>query len=156
MKSTILALFLASSTALYAADAAPFKIFTKKGDVTLEQLAGKVVYLDFWASWCEPCKKSFPWMNDLHAQFADSGLVVIAVNLDRDAEKADKFLEKIPANFQIGFDPEGTLAKTYEVKGMPSSYIIDRHGQLVASHIGFREKDRGDIQTEIETALHSK
>ncbi|MBL0062944.1 MAG: TlpA family protein disulfide reductase [bacterium] len=113
-------------------------------------------YLDFWASWCDPCRQSFPWMNEMHNQFADSGLVIIAVNVDRDREKADKFLEKNPVNFMIGFDSEGTLAKSYDVKGMPSTYIIDRKGQLVTSHIGFRDKDKGELQTKIVEALNSK
>ncbi len=156
MKAFILAITLAITASVFAADAVSFKIMTKNGEVSLEQLSGKVVYLDFWASWCEPCRKSFPWMNELHNQFSDSGLVVIAVNVDRDRDKADKFLEKNPADFMIGFDSGGTLAKAYDVKGMPSTYIIDRQGQLVASHIGFRDKDKGDLQALIETSLHSK
>ncbi|MBL0061824.1 MAG: TlpA family protein disulfide reductase [bacterium] len=156
MKALILTLMLTAASASFAADAKPFSVITKNGEVSLEKLAGKVVYLDFWASWCDPCRQSFPWMNEMHNQFADSGLVIIAVNVDRDREKADKFLEKNPVNFMIGFDSEGTLAKSYDVKGMPSTYIIDRKGQLVTSHIGFRDKDKGELQTKIVEALNSK
>ncbi len=156
MKALILTIILASASVSLAADAKPFNVITKNGEVSLEKLAGKVVYLDFWASWCDPCRQSFPWMNEMHNQFADSGLVIIAVNVDRDRDKADKFLEKNPAGFTIGYDSEGVLAKSYDVKGMPSSYIIDRNGQLVASHIGFRDKDKGELQTKIVEALNSK
>lgn len=156
MKSPIVILSLFISITVFASDAPRFKVYTQNGDVSLEQLSGKVVYLDFWASWCDPCRKSFPWMNEIQNQYADSGLVVLAVNLDREQEKADAFLVKNPTNFKVGFDPEGTLAKAFGVKGMPSSYVIGRNGELLYSHIGFREKDKGDLQSQIEQALTSK
>jgi len=138
-----------------AGQAPRFSIITDNGQVSSDSLLGKVIYLDFWASWCEPCRESFPWMNDLHETYADSGLVVIAVNLDRDRAKVEKFLAKTPAGFTIGYDPQGEFAKSFGVKGMPSTYLIDRHGQLVMSHVGFREKDKEELRTQIETALHS-
>ena len=136
------------------ADPAPrFVLPTSHGSVSLDSLRGHVVYLDFWASWCDPCRKSFPWMNDLQGKYADQGLTIIAVNLDSKQESLDKFLSKHPANFAIAFDPGGNVAQLYHVKGMPSSFLIDRQGNLVSSHIGFLEKDAKPLEQSITELL---
>lgn len=141
----------------YAADAAPdFKIPTAKGMADLSKLKGKVVYVDFWASWCVPCRKSFPWMNAMHKKYKDQGLEIIAVNLDKSREPIDEFLKKLPADFTIAYDPAGTVAEAYGLKGMPSTYIIDRTGVLQFSHIGFREKDQDDLENKIKELLARK
>ena len=116
-------------------------------------LKGKVVYLDFWASWCPPCRKSFPWMNEMERRYSRQGLAVVAVNLDKDHELADKFLNEVPARFTVAFDPQGTVAESYRVPGMPSSFIIDRNGKIQAIHIGFREEDSADLETSLRSAL---
>src|SRR5436190_21459373 len=74
-----------------------------KGDVTLESLRGKAVLVDFWASWCGPCRQSFPWMNDLQRKYGDKGLAIVAVNLDKDREFASSFLAEVPASFTVAF-----------------------------------------------------
>lgn len=124
--------------------------------IKLSDYRGKVVYLDFWASWCVPCRKSFPWMNEMKKRHSKKGLEIIAINLDSKPEKAAFFLEKIPANFTIAFDPEGKTAKSYEVKGMPSSYFIDRKGVLRDSHIGFRSKDEAPMEQRLIELLNEK
>jgi len=145
------------STAVCAADAAPdFKLPSAKGLVELSKLKGKVVYVDFWASWCTPCRKSFPWMNELHKKYKDQGLEVVAVNLDKSREPIDEFLAKTPAEFTIAYDPSGGAAATYKVTGMPSSYLIDRSGQLQVSHIGFRDKDKEEMEGKIKELLARK
>ncbi|MCB9357763.1 MAG: TlpA family protein disulfide reductase [Calditrichaeota bacterium] len=156
MKSLLLLLMLASVILTRAENAPEFKVVTDQGEVSLESLAGKVVYLDFWASWCKPCKDSFPWMNELASEFADSGLVVLAVNLDRDSEKVAQFLEKNPPTFTVGYDPEGIVAKACGVQSMPSTYLIGKHGELLMTHLGFREKDKNDLRTSVEQALMSR
>ena len=122
-------------------------------ELDLAQYKGKVVYLDFWASWCVPCRHSFPWMNKMHRQLSDKGLVIIAVNLDEERKEADAFLKVIPADFKIIYDPEGELATKHKVKGMPSAYVFDRSGKLVKSHIGFKNKDAGPARKYIESLL---
>lgn len=124
--------------------------------VNLASLKGKVVYVDFWASWCGPCKQSFPFMNDLQAKYRAKGLVVLAINLDAKREDADKFLNEVPARFKLAFDARGESAKRFDVKGMPSSYLIGRDGRLVAAHKGFREVDRKDLESRIALALAGK
>ena len=81
------------------------------GTFDLKNYQGKVVYLDFWASWCVPCRKSFPWLNQLRNRYSEKQLVIVAVNLDKEAALAADFLKQYPANFDIFYDPEGVLAK---------------------------------------------
>jgi thiol-disulfide isomerase/thioredoxin len=122
-------------------------------DSLLQSMRGKVVLLDFWASWCEPCRHSFPWMSDLQRRYAGEGLVVIAINLDQDRQLAEKFLAQTPAGFRIEYDPKGGLATQLEVVAMPTSFIIDRKGQVRASHRGFRESQRAEREQSIVKVL---
>lgn len=121
--------------------------------LNLEQYRGKVVVVDFWASWCTPCRQSFPWLNELQAKYGQRGLVIVGVNVDRNREDAIRFLNDVPANFPIVYDSAGTLASRYEVPGMPSSYVIGPDGSVIAKHIGFRKADRDARETEIRSLL---
>ena len=107
-----------------------------------EALQGKVLYVDFWASWCGPCRKTFPFMNDLHSRFEPSEFQVIAINMDENIEDADKFLERYPAQFPIFIDQQNTLAKQLELPGLPTAYIVDKQGVIRAVHTGFRERTK--------------
>lgn len=119
----------------------------------LDALHGKVVYLDFWASWCAPCVKSLPWLTRLQDRLGEKGLVVVGVNLDRDRKAADAFLKKHPASFRVVYDPEGELAKRWDIEVMPSSFVLDRDGKVRSDHQGFRDGDAARIETEIEALL---
>jgi len=123
------------------------------GNVQLESLKGKVVYLDFWASWCLPCKKSFPWMYDIKQSYADQGFEILAVNLDKDKALADAFLKEMKINFKVAFDESGETASDYKLRGMPSSYLIGRDGKVYASHIGFRDDDKAKLEQAIKSLL---
>jgi len=123
------------------------------GEFNLDGLRGKVVYLDFWASWCTPCRKSFPWMNEMQSRYKVQGLEVVAVNLDKDKKLADAFLQDVRANFTIAFDAAGKSASQYRLEGMPNSYLIGRDGKIYMSHVGFREKDKGKMETAIQRLL---
>jgi thiol-disulfide isomerase/thioredoxin len=126
------------------------------GAVALEDYKGKVVYLDFWASWCSPCKDSFPWMNAMQEKYAEQGLVFVAVNVDRKKQDAETFLVSTPANFTIAFDDKGFTPKQYQVMGMPSAYVIDRHGKILHSHIGFNRDDAAEYVAHILQALNKR
>lgn len=136
-----------------AASAPDFALDTASGRVSLSQLSGRVVLLDFWASWCGPCRLSFPWMNRVHERWQSKGLSVVAVNLDKRREDALRFLKEVPAGFTVAFDAQGQAAQAYAVKTMPSSMIIDRRGQLILRHAGFRPSDTGALEARLAAAL---
>lgn len=119
----------------------------------MEQHKGKVVYVDFWASWCVPCRKSFPWMNIMQAKHQEQGLVVLSINLDAQLPLAEKFLLETPANFAIIFDAKGILAKKFNLKGMPSSYLFNRESKLISAHNGFNAKKQQQYEDEIALLL---
>lgn len=119
----------------------------------LSDYKGKLVYLDFWASWCIPCRKSFPWMNKIHEKYQKQGLEVIAVNLDKDSQLVAQFLKKYPALFKIAYDTSGNTAEQFHVKGMPTSFLISREGKLISVHMGFRKKDMDKLENLIKSNL---
>lgn len=122
-------------------------------DLNLAAYKGKVVYVDFWASWCGPCRQSFPWMKSLYESKAKDGLVIIAVNVDQEKKLADAFLSEFSPSFKIVFDPAGKLATDFKVAGMPSAYIIDRDGKPRFKHIGFHLEKREQYEQEIQSLL---
>lgn len=115
--------------------------------------AGKVVVLDFWASWCVPCRRSFPWLNAMHEKYADDGLVIVGVNLDLERAEAERFLGEFPASFGIVYDEKKALAKQFEVIAMPSTYVIGRNGKVVERHLGFKVKEQAEYEAAIVSAL---
>lgn len=119
----------------------------------LEAQRGKVVYLDFWASWCKPCRVSFPWMNSLLDKYPAERFTVVTINLDAEPELMHKFLDQVPARFDIYFDPSGGIAEQFELEGMPTSYLIDASGKVVKKHTGFHSDDIERYEREIEELL---
>lgn len=117
------------------------------------QHKGKVIYLDFWASWCTPCRKSFPWMNDMQAKYQQEGLIIVSINVDSKQENAASFLQQTPADFHILYDSKGVLAKKFKLKGMPSSYLFNRQGEIVSAHVGFNGKKKALFEQEIKQQL---
>ncbi|GAA6134495.1 TlpA disulfide reductase family protein [Oceaniserpentilla sp. 4NH20-0058] len=119
----------------------------------LSQYKNKVVYLDFWASWCGPCRKSFPWLNEIEEKYKNQGLVVIGVNLDTEQSLAKQFLKEVPANFRVFSDPDGKLAEKYKLIGMPSSFVIDGKGEVRHRHVGFKKNKTDEYEKSIESLL---
>ncbi|GLX84317.1 hypothetical protein tloyanaT_05690 [Thalassotalea loyana] len=122
----------------------------------LSSLKGQVIYVDFWASWCGPCRKSFPWLNEMQANYGPQGLTVLSVNVDAKKSFALEFLEEFPANFDVIYDPKGKIARSYDLRGMPSSFIVDRQGTVVATHVGFNEQKKHQYETEIKNLLKQR
>jgi cytochrome c biogenesis protein CcmG/thiol:disulfide interchange protein DsbE len=159
---TLIALFinLIFSAQLYAVevgDTAPdftlADIEEGKPAFTLSDLRGKVVYLDFWASWCAPCLKSLPLYNELHAKYQAQGLEVVGINIDNPIEDGLDFLLDTPLDFKIPVDPDGEIPTLYDVFGMPTSYLIDPEGVVRLVHMGFRDGDLELIEEEIVKML---
>jgi thiol-disulfide isomerase/thioredoxin len=148
------ALLVRPAHAVAVGEAAPvLQLPGLNGPVDLATLQGRVVLLDFWASWCTPCKLSFPWMNALQARLGPRGLQVVAVNLDRQRSAADVFLRQTPAQFTVGFDPSGDSPKRFGVKAMPTSLLIGADGRVLVQHEGFRDSDRPTLEAAVEAAL---
>ena len=139
-------------------DGAPaFSLPTAAGDtVALEKLRGRVVYVDFWASWCGPCRRSFPWMNEMHRKYGNQGLAIVAINVDKKRADAERFLSQVPATFTIVYDAAGVTPSAYDVKGMPSSYLIDAAGKIVAIEQGFRDERAGELEAQVRTMIGAK
>jgi thiol-disulfide isomerase/thioredoxin len=147
--------FISPSSA-YAGDAPGFTLPGHNKTIQLSQYKGKVVYLDFWASWCEPCKRSFPWMNELQEQHGKDGFEIIAINLDESRNDAEEFLKKMPAKFDVAFDKSGKTAEVYNLKAMPSSFLIDRNGKLVHKSLGYRAEEKKILEKKIKQLVGNK
>jgi cytochrome c biogenesis protein CcmG/thiol:disulfide interchange protein DsbE len=119
----------------------------------LDAHRGKVVVVDFWASWCVPCRRSFPWMNEMQAKYGDDGLIIIGVNMDAEDGAARQFLADYPADFKIVYDREGDLARDFDVVAMPSSYVFDRDGSQVARHLGFKVRNQDEYEALLVETL---
>ena len=151
-----LLLTLLINPAAHASKAPVFELPGNSGSVSLKKYKNQVVIVDFWASWCVPCKYSFPWLNEMQERYGEDGLKVIGINVDKDKAMAEKFLEHVPASFDIAYDPEGEVADLYSLKVMPSSFLIDRDGNLVHAHKGFKTNDGSRMEDMIRDLLDNK
>lgn len=113
----------------------------------------KVVVVDFWASWCAPCRRSLPWLDAMQRRYAGEGLVVIGVNEDKTREDAEVFLAEVPVGFRIVLDPDGEIARQYELMAMPSTYVYGRDGQLVTRHLGFKVANQDEYEALLRSVL---
>jgi peroxiredoxin len=153
---TSLVLAPASARALEVGDRAPdfaAPALDGKGTVSLAQFRGKVVYLDFWASWCAPCLKAIPEIEAMRKELPSDGFQVVAVNLDTSPKKALRFLAKNPIGYPSASDPKGRLPKQFGVDTMPTSYLIDGEGVIRYVHRGFQRGDGTKLRAEIRKLL---
>jgi cytochrome c biogenesis protein CcmG/thiol:disulfide interchange protein DsbE len=116
---------------------------------------GQYIYIDYWASWCGPCRQSFPWMNALQAKLGPKGLKVVAVNVDAKRSDADKFLTHTPAQFTVAFDPQGESAKKLAIKTMPTSLLVSPDGTVLFVHLGFRTEEAVQLEGRILSMMGS-
>jgi peroxiredoxin len=149
-------LVLCASTLVHAVDigrpapAFQLPVFgAKDRHLALNDVRGKVVLLDFWASWCGPCRQSFPLYEKLRAEMPAADFTLLAINLDEMTDAPQTFLSEHPVQYTSLADPAGEVAKAYGLLGMPSSYVIDRDGIVRARHIGFKPDDIEPLRKEI-------
>jgi thiol-disulfide isomerase/thioredoxin len=151
-----LALLVASTaSALTLGDAPPAIDMPDRAGakVDLNELRGNVVLVDFWASWCGPCREEMPVLEQLHKKYAKQGLVIIGINIDNNSKKMNNFLKGTPVSFRIVHDRKLNVASKYEPGTMPSSYFIGRDGKIRYVHEGFRKKDAAELEERIKTLL---
>jgi peroxiredoxin len=149
-------LFAGPATGLGEGDRAPdfaAPSLVGEGRVELSDYRGKVVYLDFWASWCAPCLKAIPEIEKIRTEMPKDSFQVVAVNLDQKKKKALRFLEKHPVGYPSASDPKGRLPGQYGLETMPTSYLIDADGVIRYVHPGFKAGDGDALRREIRALL---
>jgi peroxiredoxin len=127
----------------------------RRGSISLKKLRGKVVIVDFWGTFCEPCKKSFPKLQELNSKYSDSGLEILAISEDEaeDKDKIPTFADAYGAKFTIGWDAHKSAAKLYNLPTMPSSFVIDRKGRVRYAHAGYRDGEEEELERELKRLL---
>ena len=127
-----------------------FTLESRSGEnLRLEDHRGEVVMLNFWASWCGPCRQEMPLMDELYSQYKDLGFTILAVNVDENREEAHRFLDKVPVNYPILYDPESSVSDLYEVQAMPTTVMIDRNGNARYLHYGYQPGYEDDYEQQI-------
>lgn len=140
----------ASTTAV----APTFTLPSRAGDnVSLEQLKGKVVMLNFWASWCGPCRTEMPLLEQMHKRYSSLGFTMVGVNVEANTADAERWLKDTPVSFPVLFDRESKVSKLYDVNAMPSTVFIDRKGNIRYLHRGYKAGDEGEYLNQIRALL---
>lgn len=155
--AAVISLILFTAFTASAADkqAAPdFTLKSKSGEnLRLEEQQGNVVLINFWASWCAPCREELPHFEDMQQEYEDLGFTVLAVNVDENPEKANILLDDIPVSFPVLFDDNDKVSKMYDVRAMPTTVIVDRDGNKRLTHYGYKSGDEDKYKTVIKTLL---
>jgi peroxiredoxin len=138
-----------------APDFAVKAVAGSKGTVSLKSLRGKVVLVDFWGTFCEPCKKSFPKLQDLNTKYGASGLQIVGISEDEadDKDKIPSFADTYGAKFALGWDEDKSIAKAYKPETMPSSFLIDKKGVIRFAHVGYHDGEEVEVEKEIQQLL---
>jgi cytochrome c biogenesis protein CcmG, thiol:disulfide interchange protein DsbE len=119
----------------------------------LADYRGQVVVVDFWASWCPPCREAMPFLSDMQEKYGDQGLVTVAVNVDQDPKAPRKMIARLNDEIIVVRDPRGTLAQEHGVRGLPTALVLDREGNVVATHVGFHASEKGPREQELQRLL---
>ncbi len=152
MLSLFAACLLLSSSVVASEISGPAPDFTLKsldgGNLKLSEHRGEVVMVNFWASWCGPCRQEMPILEALYSQYKELGFTILGVNVEEDAEAPKRLLQSIPVSFPILLDSQNKVSELYRVVAMPSTYLIDRDGNLRYFHAGYRPgfEQKYDVQ----------
>ena len=152
---TVAAMLATTSLVGASASMAPtFTLPSRGGDnVSLGQLKGRVVMLNFWASWCGPCRQEMPLLDQMHKRYSALGFTLVGVNVDTDSKDAEDWLSKTPVSFPVLFDRESKVSKLYDVSAMPSTVFIDRKGNVPYLHRGYKPGDESEYLNQIRALL---
>lgn len=153
--TTLAATLVVSSLVGASASIAPgFTLPSRSGDiVALNKLKGQVVMINFWASWCGPCRQEMPLLDQMYKRYSALGFTLLGVNVEADTKDAEKLLQQAPVSFPVLFDKENKVSKLYDVNAMPSSVFIDRKGNVRYLHRGYKSGDEGEYLNQIRALL---
>ncbi|AOY87353.1 redoxin [Marinobacter salinus] len=127
-----------------------FTLHSRSGEnLRLEDHRGEVVMLNFWASWCGPCRQEMPLMNEIYDRYKDLGFTILAVNVDENRDEALRFLDSVPVDYPILYDPESSVSELYEVQAMPTTIMIDRDGNARYVHYGYQPGYEDEYEQQI-------
>jgi len=129
---------------------------TDADGLDLGKFKGKVVLVDFWASWCAPCRLSFPYLERMQRAYGKDGLVVVAVNVDHARDRADQFLNGVDHDFRVVYDPKSTIVGKYKITDMPTSILFDRAGTIKFTHRGFFQEKSDEYESHILSLVSAK
>lgn len=150
----IMAISFNASAKVTAQTAPDFTLKSRDGNnVRLQEQIGNVVVINFWASWCGPCRQELPHFEKFQQDFADLGFTILAVNVDEDPSKANNLLSDIPVTFPVLFDQQDMVSKLYDVKAMPTTVIVDRSGMQRLTHYGYKNGDEAKYKAVIKALL---
>jgi peroxiredoxin len=159
MNIRLVAIVAAALMTLPAAGANPspapqFTLDSRAGSpVSLAQYKGQVVMLNFWASWCGPCRQEMPLLENIYKKYNKMGFTLIGVNVEPDSKAADEWLKQTPVSFPVLYDKESKVSAMYDVAGMPSTVIIDRKGNVRMLHRGYKPGDENEYLDSIRTLI---
>jgi peroxiredoxin len=156
LRATALAAALAVSSLVGASSsmAPSFALPSRSGDtVSLDKLKGQVVMLNFWASWCGPCRHEMPLLDQMYKRYSSLGFTLLGVNVEAETKDAERWLKDTPVSFPVLFDKENKLSKMYQVNAMPSSVFIDRKGNIRYVHRGYKPGDEGEYLNQIRALI---
>ncbi|UZJ43484.1 TlpA family protein disulfide reductase [Marinimicrobium sp. C6131] len=149
----LVALFGFAASA-YAEKAPDFTLKSDSGEnVRLEEQRGKVVMINFWASWCAPCRKEMPLLEELHDRYEQAGFTLFGVNVEQNPEAAQKFLDDVGVTFPILYDPDSTASRAYQVSAMPTTVMVDRDGNVRYVNRGYKEGDEAKYRDQIRELI---
>jgi peroxiredoxin len=155
--TTVAALSVALPALAGSSPAAPAPAFTLAArggqEVSLAQYKGNVVMINFWASWCGPCRQEMPLLESIYKKYNKMGFTLLGVNVEPDSNAANEWLKATPVSFPILYDRDSTVSKLYDVAGMPSTVIIDRGGKLRVVHRGYKPGDENEYLDSIRTLI---
>jgi len=121
--------------------------------LSLSQYKGQVVMINFWATWCGPCRQEMPLLDAMYKKYKAMGFTLIGVNVEPDSKAAEEFLKKLPVSFPVAFDAESKVSQLYNVQGMPSTVIVDRKGNARVLHKGYRPGDENTYLDHVRTLI---
>jgi peroxiredoxin len=154
---TVVALMLIAMQANAISESAPAPDFTLKSNsgknIKLSELRGQVVMINFWASWCGPCRQEMPILNQLYKRYEPMGFTLLGVNVEEDSAAANKVLREIPVDFPVLYDNKNQVSETYQVRAMPSTILIDRDGKVRYLHKGYKPGYEEDYQKQVRELI---